>query len=190
MVYPESAPDDWIIKLQEQCVPALISPLHDKDINADGTRKKEHYHVMILFEGVKTCEQAKEVFSVIGGVGIEPLKCTRAYARYLCHLDNPEKAKYDMANVISCSGADYMAMISLAMDKYSAIGEMIEFCIQNDIVSYARLLLFAKENRQDWFRVLCDNGTLTMVQFLKSHYWEITKYENDTGDLYEENRNK
>lgn len=177
VVYPESAPDEWIMKLQEQCVPALISPLHDKDINADGTRKKEHHHVIILFEGLKTCEQAKEVFSVISGVGIEPLKCTRAYARYLCHLDNPEKAQYDIEDVISCSGADYMAMISLATDKYSAIGEMIEFCIQNDIVSYARLLLFAKENRQDWFRVLCDNGTLTMVQFLKSHYWEITKYE-------------
>lgn len=177
VVYPESAPDDWIMKLQEQCVPALISPLQDKDINADGTRKKEQHHVMILFDGVKTSERAKEVFSVISGVGIEPLKCTRAYARYLCHLNNPEKAQYDMENVISCSGADYMAMISLATDKYIAIGEMIEFCIQNDIVSYARLLLFAKENRQDWFRVLCDNGTLIMVQFLKSHYWEITKYE-------------
>ena len=177
VVYPESAPNDWIMKLQEQCVPALISPLHDKDINADGTRKKEHYHVMILFEGVKTSEQAKEVFSAIGGVGIEPLKCARAYARYLCHLDNAEKAQYDIENVISCSGADYMAMISLATDKYSAIGEMLEFCIQNEIVSYARLLLFAKENRQDWFRVLCDNGTLTIVQFLKSRYWEINKYE-------------
>jgi len=54
---------------------------------------------------------------------------------------------------------------------------MIEFCLQNGIVSYAQLLLFAKENRNDWFRVLCDNGTLTMVQFLKSHYWEIRKYE-------------
>ena len=56
-------------------------------------------------------------------------------------------------------------MINLATEKYSAIGEMIEFCLQNGIVSYAQLLLFAKENRNDWFRVLCDNGTLTMVQF-------------------------
>lgn len=82
-----------------------------------------------------------------------------------------------LRHVISCSGADYMAMISLATDKYSTIGEMLEFCIQNEIVSYARLLLFSKENRQDWFRVLCDNGTLTIVQFLKSRYWEINKYE-------------
>lgn len=71
VVYPESAPIDWIRLLQEQCVPALISPLHDKDLNTDGTLKKEHFHVMILFDGVKTSEQAQEVFSVIGGVGIE-----------------------------------------------------------------------------------------------------------------------
>ena len=177
VVYPDSAPADWIMLLQEQCVPALISPLHNRDVNNDGTLKKEHYHVLLLFSGVKTREQAQEVFSVIGGVGIEPVKCARAYARYLCHLDNPQKAQYDIEDVISCSGADYYTMINLATDKYSAIGEMIEFCIQNNIVSYARLLLFAKENRQDWFRVLCDNGTLTMVQFLKSHYWEISKYE-------------
>ena len=78
VVYPESAPKEWKALLQEQCVPALVSPIHDKDINADGTLKKEHYHVMILFDGVKTKEQAGEVFSVIGGVGIEPVKCARA----------------------------------------------------------------------------------------------------------------
>ncbi|MCM1233786.1 MAG: replication protein [Ruminococcus flavefaciens] len=166
----------------------LISPLHDKDLNTDETLKKEHYHVMILFDGVKTIEQAKEVFEMIGGVGIEPIKCARAYARYLCHLDSDtsEKFKYNMEDVISCSGADYQSMINLAMDKYSAIGEMIEFCLQNGIVSYAQLLLFAKENRQDWFRVLCDNGTVTMVQFLKSHHWEMTKYKYSMGGGYEE----
>ena len=189
VVYPESAPDDWITLLQEQCVPALISPLHDKDINADGTPKKEHYHVMILFDGVKTSEQAGEVFSIIGGVGIEPVKSAKAYARYLCHLDNPDKAQYEIEDVISCSGADYNIIISLATDKYSALAEMIEFCIKNDIVSYAELLLFAKNNRNDWFRVLCDNGTITMVQFLKSRYWETTRYENDTGDWHGTKRN-
>ena len=184
VVYPESAPKDWKALLQEQCVPALVSPIHDKDINADGTMKKEHYHVMILFDGVKTREQAGEVFSVIGGVGIEPVKCARAYARYLCHLDNPQKAQYAIEDVVACSGVDYYSMINLATDKYSAIGEMIEFCMENAVVGYAELLLYAKNNRMDWFRVLCDNGTLTMVQFLKSHYWEITRYDRHTGDRH------
>lgn len=176
VVYPESAPVDWKVRLQEQCIPALISPLHDRDKNTDGTQKKEHFHIMILFDGVKTQEQAKEVFEVIGGVGVEPVKSVRAYARYLCHLDNPEKARYDIQDVICCAGVDYNTIISLASDKYSAIGEMIEFCLQNRIDCYAELLLYAKNNREDWFRVLCDNGTVTIVQFLKSKYWEQNKY--------------
>lgn len=177
VVYPESAPDNWIIILKEQCVPALISPLHNKDINYDGTLKKEHYHVMLLFDGVKTQEQAKEVFDLIGGVGAEPIKSARAYARYLCHLDNPEKAQYSISDIEECAGADYYTMINLASDKYSAIGEMIDFSIKNEIDSYAQLLLYAKNNREDWFRVLCDNGTVTIVQFLKSKYWEQHRYD-------------
>ena len=180
VVYTESAPIEWKRILQEQCVPALVSPAHNLDVNSDGEIKKEHYHVMLLFDGVKTQEQAKEVFSVIGGVGTEPVKSVRAYARYLCHLDSPDKVRYRIEDVISLSGADYSTMISLASDKYSAIGEMIEFCMQNCIESYAELLLYAKGNREDWFRVLCDNGTVTMVQFLKSRYWEIHK--NMKGD--------
>ena len=176
VIYLESAVENWKIILQEQCVPALISPIHNKDINSDGELKKEHYHVIIMFDGPKTKEQAQEIFDLIGGVGSEPIKSVRAYARYLCHLDNPDKTHYKIDDVQALSGADYNTMISFASDKYSAIGEMIDFCIQNCIESYAQLLLYAKDNRKDWFRVLCDNGTVTMVQFLKSRYWEIHKY--------------
>lgn len=187
VVYPESAPENWESILQEQCIPAFISPLHDKDLNENGEVKKEHFHVMLLFDGVKTQEQVQKIFSLIGGVGVEPINCTRAYARYLCHLDNPEKAQYNCQDVVSCSGADYGTIISLASDKYTAIGEMIEFCIQNAIDSYAELLIYSKNNRFDWFKVLCDNGTITIVQFLKSRYWEVHTYkerwneERDSG---------
>ena len=167
VVYPESAPNNWKVLLQEQCIPALISPLHDRDINNDKTLKKAHYHVMIMFDGVKTQEQAKEVFSIIGGVGVETIKCVRAYARYLTHLDNSDKAKYPIEDVISCAGADYYALINATTDKYTAIKEMIDFCTENSIVGFAELFIYAKNNREDWFRVLCDNGTITIVQFLE-----------------------
>lgn len=175
VVYPESAPADWKIILQEQCVPAFISPLHDKDINSNGVIKKPHHHIMIMFEGLKTKKQAGAVFSAIGGVGIEPIKCPKAYARYLCHLDNLDKEHYSIDDVVSLSGADYDSMVSSAPDKYTAISEIIDFCTMNDVHSYAQLLLYAKDNRIDWFRVLCDNGTVTVVQFLKSRYWELNK---------------
>ena len=178
VIYPDSqeTPGNWIEILKEQIVPCFISPIHDKDKNSDGETKKNHYHIMILFESVKTREQAKEIFALVGGVGAEPIKCVRAYARYLCHLDNPEKAQYNINDVISCCGANYSDMIFSSNDKYSIIGELIDFCEQEDIVSYADLIVYARENNIEWFKVLCDSGTLPIVQFLKSRHWEINNH--------------
>lgn len=171
VVYPESAPLDWQDILSQQFVPAFISPLHDKDINPTGEPKKPHYHVVLMFDGVKTREQAQEVFSLIGGVGCEVVQSIRGYARYLCHLDNPEKAQYKQEDVRCLCGADYPAVIGLATDKYKAIGEMIDFCEDNCIYSYSELLKYCRSERFDWFRVLCDNGTVVMKEYLKSKSW-------------------
>lgn len=171
IVYEESAPDNWQSILAEQLVPAFISPYHNIDVNPTGEVKKPHYHVVIMFEGVKSIDQAKEIFALIGGVGCEVVKSIRGMARYLCHLDNPDKAQYKIEDVTSLSGADYHGVCSLVIDKYKAIGEMIDFCVDNNIVSYSQLLIYCRSERFDWFRVLCDNGTLVMKEFLKSKEW-------------------
>lgn len=171
VVYPESAPDDWQEILSQQFVPAFISPLHDKDKNPTGEAKKSHYHVLIMFEGVKTKDQAMDIFSKIGGVGCEVVQSVRGYSRYLCHLDNPEKAQYNQDDVRSLCGADYPGTIGLVIDKYKAIGEMIDYCKAENLYSYSELLEYCRENRFDWFRVLCDNGTVVMKEYLKSRAW-------------------
>lgn len=173
VVYPESAPEGWQDTLAEMKIPALISPLHDEDVNPDGEIKKAHYHVMIMFEGVKTVEQAEEIFQKIGGVGCEVVQSIRGYARYLCHLDNPEKHPYSEDDVTALCGVDYFGCIGIPTDKYKAIREMISFCNANDILSYHVLLLYAQEERNDWFRVLCDNGTYVLKEYLKSRHWAI-----------------
>ena len=73
----------------------------DEDGNKIVKPKKPHYHVMIMYDSVKTIEQAREVLSAIGGVGVEIVNSVRGYARYLCHLDNPEKYQYDKGFVKS-----------------------------------------------------------------------------------------
>lgn len=173
VVYPDSAPDNWRDILSNHHIPAFISPLHDKDINPNGEPKKPHYHVMIMFEGKKSIEQVIEVFASIGGVGCEVIKTIRGYARYLCHLDNPEKAQYNQADVVALAGADYVGTIGLPVDKYKAIREMLAYCEENRIVSYADLLTYCMEERFDWFRVLCDNGTFVVMEYLKSRSWEM-----------------
>ena len=173
VVYPDSAPENWQEILSEQFVPAFISPLHDKDKNPTGEPKKSHWHVMLMFDGVKTVDQATEIFKKIGGVGCEVVQSQRGYARYLCHMDNPEKEPYNAENVRQLCGADYNGSIGLVTDKYKAIGEMIDYCEENGIVSYSELLMYCRMERFDWFRVLCDNGTFVIKEYLKSKLWTV-----------------
>lgn len=108
LVYPmESAPPDWIEKLEEQHIQALISPLHDKDIDKEGNPKKPHHHIILIFESLKSPNQVKEIIENFGGVGVIPLHSLGAYSRYLCHLDNSEKAQYNKEDVKEIGGANY-----------------------------------------------------------------------------------
>lgn len=190
VVYPESAPEGWRDILAGYFVPAFVSPLHDRDINATGEPKKPHYHVMVMFEGKKSEEQVKALFETIGGVGLEVVESLRGYARYLCHLDNPEKAQYNPSDVVSIGGADYSYSIGLVADKYKAVREMIAFCKANQIVSYAELLEYAAVEQDTWFRVLCDNGTVVMKEYLKSISWGVraskaadSRVDPNTGEV-------
>ena len=176
VVYPESAPENWVSIAQETKIPILISPLHDKDVNPVGNEpKKPHYHVIAAFEGKKSIEQATELFSSFGGVGCEVIASLRGYARYLCHLDNPEKAQYNVEDVQAFGGIDYISCIGLPTDKYKIVGEMIDWCVENNVYSYADLLCYARAVHYDWFRVLCDSSTMVMKEFLKARYWEKTE---------------
>lgn len=171
VVYPDSAPPDWQLFLQEMFVPAFISPLHDKDVNPTGEPKKPHWHIIIMFDSVKTREQARELFEKIGGVGCEVVNSIRGYSRYLCHLDNPEKVQYSPEEVRCLCGADYFNTIGLVVDKYKTIEEIAFFCRDNDIYSYSDLFFYCLENRYDWYRTLCDNGTYVIKELLQSIYW-------------------
>lgn len=184
IVYPESAPENWQEILASHFVPAFISPLHCDDVNPTGEQKKAHYHVIIMFDSVKTIEQATEIFQTIGGVGCDVVKSIRGYARYLCHLDNPEKAQYPPESVKSICGADYISIIGLAVDKYIALCEMEEFCDNYDVVSFYALCKYARVHRPDWSRVLKESGTMYMREYLQSRKWSL---ENECSVIIDKN---
>lgn len=172
IVYPESAPKDWLDILGNLKIEVLVSPLHDKDKNPTGEEKKAHYHVIIIFPSVKTEEQAKEVFETFGGVGAERVASIRGYARYLCHLDNPEKHIYDTKQVLSFGGADYFSLITLVTDKYVTLAEILDFCDDNDVMYYSQLIRWCRQNKFEWFRVLCDGGSFMVKEYLKTAEYE------------------
>lgn len=186
VVYPDSAPDNWLELISELKIPCFISPLHDKDINANGEPKKPHWHVMLMFEGVKTEEQVKDIISVFCGVGLEVVSSLRGYARYLCHLDNPDKAQYNPADVMCYGGAEYFDIIGLASDRYNAVREIIQFVNENKILFFADLLEYASIHRDDWFRLLCDNSAYIVKEYIWSYNKKVS-CGSEVGDRDEEN---
>lgn len=181
IVYPDSAPSNWLEIVADLKIEVFVSPLHDKDKNPTGEDKKPHYHVVIMFASVKTVEQAQEVFSTFGGVGFEKVASLRGYGRYLCHLDNPEKHIYDTKDVLSFGGADYINVINLVTDKYVTLAEILDFCDDNCIIFYSELIRWCRHNKFEWFRCLADGGSFMVKEYLKSASYEnkIAKENED-----------
>lgn len=186
VVYPESAPEDWIEKLEELHVAVLISPLHDKDKNPSGESKKPHYHVLLMFEGPKDFEtQIQPIFDSIGAVGRELVNSVRGYARYLCHLDNPEKAQYSPVEVLQMGGADYYAITNLPTDNRKMLADIMAFIQESEIYSFAEFLDVSRIHHPEWFTLVVNSNGWIVKEFIKSLEWE-----RSTGYIRIENRSK
>lgn len=61
LLYPESIPEDWEVKLESIGLPIAISPLHDKDLSdVEGQKyKKAHYHVIYVAKNPVTAESVR-----------------------------------------------------------------------------------------------------------------------------------
>mgnify|MGYP004719661883 FL=1 len=173
VVYPESAPENWIDILSDFHIPAFVSPLHQFDVNPSGDVKKAHFHVLVMFEGLKSISQVKELFSSFGGVGCETVNSIRGMARYLCHLDNPEKYQYNPVEVKAFGGADYACVVELETDRVKIIADMQEWCRAEGCVSLSELYDYSRVYNYDWFRALATHCNNVMAAYLKSLKWTI-----------------
>lgn len=175
IVYPDSAPTGWQEILREQLVECLISPLHDKDVEPDGTGevKKAHWHVVLSFKNPCSSSKAEEVFKVINGVGCQKVKDFKQMARYLCHLDQPNKHQYSVGDVISIGAIDYQSLIMSASDEDEMLDEIFDFIRANQIVSFADFVDMVRVHKPEWRCVVYHQYTALISRYIKSQDWEI-----------------
>lgn len=170
VVYPESAPDNWREYLDDLHIEWVESPLHEYDTNATGEVKKPHWHVLLMFGGVKSYEQVMEV--------IQPLRCpipqrchnAKAMVRYMAHLDNPEKHQYSVSDIVAHGGVDISELLRpSSSERYALIREMVAFVKDNGITEFQDLMDYASMERfDDWFPLLCDNSAYVVGNYIKS----------------------
>lgn len=188
MVYQESQQEGWLDALSEQLVEALVSPLHDKDVwtaedeaeNPDhkaGEAKKPHWHVVISYKNPVTFSKAKEVFEAIGAVVPPEPKCKvkdfKQMARYLCHLDQPHKHRYDKSEVKKFGALDYSALVMSGADEDEIIDEMCEFVDAHCITSFRQFCCYCRTERPEWRTLVYHQYAALMSRYIKSLAWEL-----------------
>lgn len=171
VVYPESAPEGWQDLLADTHMPAFISPLHDRDTDSNGVHKKPHYHVVIMSDGPITQKRANEIIEPFCGTkSAEYIRSLRGYARYLAHLDDPQKVQYDPADIIALSGANIEDALRINLsdnDKYRIIGEIIHHCEEAEICELSALTKYSMTEHEDWLPVIVEKSYF-ITQFLAS----------------------
>lgn len=179
VLYPESAPVDWIDQLKQGGLKCAISPLHDKDLNPTGESKKPHYHVIVCYEGPTTYNNVKRLTESLNQPIPQPLEQVRGYYRYLTHEDNPEKAQYSKADIQTINGFDIREYVELTKtDVIRLKKEVMRFIRDNDITEYARLMDILQDGGEataDMFEV-ASNHTLFFRAYLTSR-WRMQGHE-------------
>lgn len=168
VVYPESAPGGWMDVLRDLLVEALVSPLHDKDRREEDPErpKKPHYHVIVSWKNPVAYTTAVDVFDQIGGVYPDPEKAWATFikecrvrnfqqaARYLCHLDQPNKYQYNIEDVTSIGAIDYQSLVMTRADDDEVIDEIIDFIHDNHITNFMVFLRAVRSAHPEWRRVV------------------------------------
>lgn len=146
--YPESAPEDWIERIQSLHLRAFVSPLHQ----ADDEVLKPHYHVLWMFDGPTTEAHVRGLMeSVVSSKVVQYCYSLKGLARYLLHLDDPDKEQFPDGEVMEFAGARYQETIRGGDDTCS---DILEFCEEFNVCEYSEIVDYARRNRPEWSSAL------------------------------------
>lgn len=158
LLYPESIPDDWELKLETLGVPIAVSPLHDKDkSNVEGQRyKKPHYHVIYIAKNPVTADSVRKKIKLI--LGEKSLAMVQVVLNventylYLTHESKDAIAKkkhvYDKADIKLINNFD--------IDRYVTLDVEEKAELFNVVVSLIRA--YTLQNIFDLYDFIDENG--------------------------------
>lgn len=158
LLYPESIPNDWELKLEMLGVPMAISPLHDKDkSNVEGQQyKKPHYHVLYIAKNPVTADSIRwKIKKTLGEKSLAlvqvVLNVENTYL-YLTHESKDAIAKkkhvYDRSDIKLINNFDIDRYVTLDVEEK---GELF-----NVVVSIIRAYML--ENIFDLYDFVEENG--------------------------------
>lgn len=169
ILYPESAPSNWMEILQQTGLLVSISPLHDKDLDPNKEVKKPHYHIILCYSGPTSYNVVKKITDSLNAPIPISLEAVRGYYRYFIHKDNPDKYQYNENEIINLNGFNIKDFVELTSSEVNVIKKELQIIIrQNHIFEYSDLLNFLLDNNFDNFWDVASKHTYFFNTYITS----------------------
>lgn len=184
IVYPESAPADWIDRLQATGLQCAISPLHDKDINPTGELKKAHYHVICCYSGPTSYNVVRALCDSLNAPIPQALEQVKGYYRYLTHKDNPEKYQYNDSDITTLNGFNILDYADLTKSEINKIKLSLQLLIRHlDITDYCVLMDYLQDNDLQAEYDIASNNTYFFDRYISSRRNNRSLFDSSTGEV-------
>lgn len=169
VIYPDSLPNNWKDILNLSGLPYAISPLHCDDLNPDGTPKKPHYHVIVLYQNPTTFRNVCTLTESLNAPHPQYLDSIKGAYRYLTHKDNPEKAQYDEKNIELGNGFNYRDIIEITKSEALKIKRELTLIIkEREFIEYYSFILYCIEEKNDDYFEVASTNTIYFQAFISS----------------------
>ncbi|GGE57241.1 replication protein [Pullulanibacillus camelliae] len=156
LLYPESIPEDWEMRLESLGVPIAISPLHDKDLsNVEGQKyKKAHYHVIYVAKNPVTAESVRlKIKRCLGSRSVAMVQIVVQSMEniylYLTHESKDAIAKnkhvYDKKDIKLLNNFDIDRYITLDVeDKDDMLNDICDLIDEHGLANIRELRRFVR----------------------------------------------
>lgn len=171
VVYPDSTTlnKNWRENLQALGHKAIISPIHDNDIDNNGLPKKPHYHVCVFRENATTWNSCVKTMSENVDSSIKYVEVLRGTIQasydYMSHKNAPSKAQYNEEDVVCLNGFspfDYQKQSR--SDKLNCTKEIYIYIENNTIEEFSDLI-----------QLLIMEGKDELLEYVANHAFFIDK---------------
>ena len=162
LLYPESIPNDWEMRLESIGVPIAISPLHDKDkSDVEGQEyKNAHYHVIYVAKNPVTADSVRfKIKGLLGDKSVALVKIivTSIENMYL-YLTNESKDalakskyKYSRKDIKLINNFDIDRYITLDVeDKDDMLNEVCDLIDEHDLANMRELRRFVRNHGTEY----------------------------------------
>lgn len=172
ILYPDCSTydvDKVIKSLAKEHLTFALSPIHDRDVEDDGSLKKGHYHLLLAYSSATTLNNIRGWLNACGMPKSE-LHSVRicasgvGYYRYLTHKDNPEKAQYDDNDIRVFNDCDelFKKFSKTASEKIDDLVRIFQIVDELNTISFHSLLQYLMLNERDLFKMLTSSSALAI----------------------------